>query len=503
MNDITEFQKKIYENLKKRAFSFEGVVSEELLEFRENLNFFSRRKFNGIDESSFLSLVDKSQLIFLGDFHTFDQSIKNLVRLMNRIESGDIAIALEMIESKHQEILDSYLANHITELEFLEAINYSESWRFPWNHYKLIFDSAKNNNIEILALNSSGSLDAREEFAADKINQWKSSNRSKKLLVLFGELHLAPNKLPQKVISKKLFDSHLIIHQNLDEVYWNKKTNEEYLRFNDNEVCLVSSPPWMKYESMIYWFEGLMDDCEFELHEYIISSGVKIFSENQADQFKEVSIKLSELLNTDYIENEVNLYDHSALDFLKDKLEKSQFYSYYLNCFLNNESFVSLDSNDIYCANYSYNELIKLSGFNLCFEKITGSSGFTPDPPSLNLIYVFSHIYSYICCKLLNPYIKCDLYQDLVNKFNKEKIDRALSEKDFSDFSFLDENFLLKKIAYMIADIYISQEKIGNIDDIFVFEDNFFKKLNELKIKKYVNEIVDTKNISTTKKRVF
>ena len=47
--------------------------------------------------------------------------------------------------------------------------------------------------------------------------------------------------------------------------------------FSQNEFCIVSAPPWVKYESMVYWYENLCDDPDFDIHEYIIENGKKIF----------------------------------------------------------------------------------------------------------------------------------------------------------------------------------------------------------------------------------
>ena len=72
---------------------------------------------------------------------------------------------MEIVHQKNQEEITRYLNGTITELEFLEGINYHESWRFPWNHYKTFFDLAKKKNFEIIALNSEGTLKERDEIA--------------------------------------------------------------------------------------------------------------------------------------------------------------------------------------------------------------------------------------------------------------------------------------------------------------------------------------------------
>ena len=151
--------------------------------------------------------------------------IWRLLRNLVKTKSKKLALGVEFVHIEFQNAINQYLDNLITEYEFLEAINYHESWRFPWNHYRFFFQMAKKNNLKVIALNSSGTLEERDIVAADIISDFHSENLETTLLVLFGELHIVPDKLPN-LVKERIEGIHsTIIHQNLDEVYW--KSMEE------------------------------------------------------------------------------------------------------------------------------------------------------------------------------------------------------------------------------------------------------------------------------------
>ena len=60
---------------------------------------------------------------------------------------------------------------------------------------------------------------------------------------------------------------------------------DKVLKFNKREYILLTSAPWLKYESQIYWYEHLSEDPEFDIHEYIIENGALNFSENVPENF--------------------------------------------------------------------------------------------------------------------------------------------------------------------------------------------------------------------------
>jgi hypothetical protein len=392
--------------------------------------------------------VQNSQVVYLGDFHTFDQSLKNLVRITQQLlkNKSKFILALEMIQTDYQSILDAFLMGQLTELEFLDSIRYSESWRFPWTHYKILFDLATEHGIQIKALNSTGSLEQRDQQAAEIIVQTVQKYPSTPVLVLFGELHIAPNRLPKQVLLQggQTIDNQTIIHQNLDAPYWSivdqglRLNDHKVIKYSDQEFCLLSSPPWMKYESMIYWFENLMDDPDYDLHEYILETGLKIFNDNTYDNFVNLLVNISANfgLHKDTIPiDSIKIYDHSNLDFVSNQIEtinpKGQ-KELYQNLLDKNQSFFCYEDGFIYCANYSVNKLSTLAGMFLfvffnqrLLKEVTKAS--LPNWKRL-LFYIYLNANGYLASKTINPFLKCDLYKDIELHYRKsdKKSDQAL-----------------------------------------------------------------------------
>ena len=283
MNDLSQseaelykYHLSIYQYLKNKAKSYEGEISKELKSFQKNQFKLSKRNFCISNFNELKKSINQSRIIYLGDFHTFDQNSKNLERLIKILlkTKKEIILGVELVMQENQIYIDEYLKSNITEKEFLELIQYHDSWRFPWPQYKIFFDMARDNNFSIVALNSTGTLVQRDQKAAKIISHFVNNNENVKMLVLFGELHIAPNKIPHEVniFSKKKI-KQTIVHQNLDNVYWelhksafDQKLKSHVVKFEADEYSLQTAPPWVKYESMIYWYEHLLEDPEFDIH---------------------------------------------------------------------------------------------------------------------------------------------------------------------------------------------------------------------------------------------
>lgn len=432
-SEILKLRKKIYKNLKERASRYEAP-NQELIEYQKDQNLHAKREFNLSSMEHLIEKVVDSQVIFLGDFHTFDQNIRNVLRIIKILvaQKSDCIIGLEMISASHQIYIDAYLQRHLTDLEFLESINYNQSWRFPWSHYKLIFELAKEHNLKIIGLNKKGSLANRDRYAASLLTQSMLENQNSKILVLYGELHITKNKIP--LLLKEFYPeaSNVIIHQNLDDIYWRLikhfDLEQGIIQFTSNEFCIVSAPPWIKYESMIYWYENLIDDPEFDIHEYIIETGAKIFVDDTYENFLNISLELSNHLNLKITKEDLedfNLYDHTYLDYIEDKLETHlsagllSFYQYLLST---NKSFRFPNMPTFYCSSYSMNRISYLAGIHILHHFLTQNniSSFeilnSKSSTKKFLLFCYEAIFAYFFSKIINPHRKCDMYQDLSRK---------------------------------------------------------------------------------------
>lgn len=490
--EITNIQKTLYNNLKKRAYSYEGVLSDELKSYRKAQNKYAKRDFKFTTSEDLFAKIKNSDVIYLGDIHTLDQNTKNLERIFRFLKDSNekIAFGLEFIFTFQQPKIEYYLNNHITELEFLESINYEHSWKFPWKHYKIFFEFSKKHKIPILALNSQGSLKKRDEEAAKIISNFKEKNKDHKILVLFGELHIIPDKIPNIVsnLSKGPINQ-LIIHQNLDDVFWKiKNTDSSIVKFSENEYSLQVSPPWIKYESMICWWENIINDPEYDLHEYILEKGVESHSSEVSEKLFFFSQLVNQTLELGVQKRELenfNILNSQNLNPILKKVKslKNSILEIFLKKLLTNGIFFKLPYTfEYYCPNYSTNKIAGISGVHLRSILLKNYFPFKKKP-ELFLHFLGNFFASYISVKIFNPYKKCDLYFDIVKKIISESTPKS-EKKILLHSKYILDNLDKKNFPKELFDqkspfeLYFSARIIG-----YFLGEVFHQKLDSLSMK--------------------
>lgn len=468
------------------SFEENNYALSQYLKDQEN---YSKRNFtlSSIDELT--NSVKNSQAIFLGDFHTFDQNIRNVLRIIKVLlsENKNCTLALEMVNAKYQLFIDAFLEGHITDLEFLESINYHESWRFPWSHYKLIFELAKQFQIKVIGINKSGSLSHRDEYAANRLHELFEEDPDRKLLVLYGELHITKDKIPALLKLKYPQARQAIIHQNLDEVYWKLTKNnieQGIVSFTESEFCIVSAPPWIKYESMIYWYENLCDDPEFDIHEYIIENGKKIFSDETSENFVNICLDLSKYLHLNLTADDIedfNLYDHTNLSTVEEKIQESsstpllKLYEYLIS---NSYSFKLPKGSSFYCSNYSMNRISYLAGMHIFHHYLDQSNIDTHsilNSKSTNskfTLFTFESMFAYFFSKIINPHRKCDMFADLKSKETNSPFVLKMA------LNILESDTTLKLAGVPLKDVYEMSLMIGHILGEYLYDELFSGKQN-------------------------
>ena len=495
---LNKLQKNLFDYMKNKALSYECEPSQQLKDYSADQKKFSKRNFFLSSLSELIKTIEKSDIVYLGDFHTFDQSSRNMERILRTLVSANnnhLSLGVEFVHTHNQHYIDQYLNNFISEHEFLESIEYRESWHFPWNHYRFFFQMAKKHNLKIIALNSEGDLQSRDHLAAEKIDIYINQHPDTTLLILFGELHIVQDKLPALVTINNPLLVQTIIHQNLDEVFWKLKADQrenQVIKYNDLEFSIQSSPPWVKYESMIYWYENLLEDPEFEIHEYVMDSGLMTFNSTVFDTFIYITEKLSNTFELDLKKEEIedfNLYDHSKMEYLLtiiESLPSKTDVTLYKKLIETGRAFKIPGEQIYYCSNYSINRISYLAGLHLQniilkkSKKTTEKA--TKESATINLIYHI--IIAYFSSKIINPYRKCNLYQDLLKDSQgdtttpelKKDIDLALAIIDQQ----LSKGELLKEILKNQSQfqIYRSVRLVSYFLGDILF-DNFYKNDNK------------------------
>lgn len=495
---VWDLHKTIYKQLKKRAQSLEGSVSRELKSYERNQRKYANREFKGATIDELFSAIRNSHVVFLGDFHSFDQNTRNLERLTRELikQKNKFSLGVELVGSDQQYAIDLYLDHKITELEFLEEIDYHKSWRFPWSYYRPFFEMARKHHLQIVALNSDGTLEERDLRAAETIGEALKKNPNERFLILFGELHIVPNKLPARLekIAGDLIENYraTIIHQNLDEVFWKIheveiEKHNQIVKFGDREFSLQTAPPWIKYESMIYWYENLSDDPEFELHDYILNTGILNLHSNVPENFLFLCEKIRKTLEFDVSDEEMedfNLYEHQNLSIVSDKvgrIPKATLSNFYKRLISVGRVFRIPFSNNYYCSSYSINRISFICGLhlqditirkkNINYESILMEAHLEKK----FILFLKQSSIGYLASKVINPFRKCDLYLDFKEKFTYSQGDKETLEVYESLINIIEaegcedfKNLLVKKSHLHIYEV---ARKLGFYFGEVLYED--------------------------------
>jgi uncharacterized iron-regulated protein len=102
-----------------------------------------------------------ARLVSVGETHDNlnDQRVElAVIRELDRRFPGKVAIGMEMFRQPQQEVLDRWTRGELTELEFLKASRWHETWGFDFGAYREILMFAREHRIDVVALNPSREL---------------------------------------------------------------------------------------------------------------------------------------------------------------------------------------------------------------------------------------------------------------------------------------------------------------------------------------------------------
>jgi hypothetical protein len=234
---------------------------------RKYIQEFSRefQNFEYVCESKeIIERARDANLIWIGDYHALERSqiyaaqfIKQLVAKGQRV-----AVAVEPVFARNQDILDSWMSGKISEQEFLSRIRYDEEWGCDWKGYKKIFETARELSVPVYGAdchprNDMRSIGRRDLGIARRVARLVEKDPSRTLVVIFGESHLATSHLPGRVRAilerKRRSAKELLILQNIDTVYWEVQESDFHeaaaVCLGEGAYCVFNATPIEKYES--------------------------------------------------------------------------------------------------------------------------------------------------------------------------------------------------------------------------------------------------------------
>ena len=108
-----------------------------------------------------IGMLSGARLVSVGETHDNlnDQRVElTVVRELYRRFPGKVAIGMEMFREPQQAVLDRWVAGELTELEFLKESKWYGTWGYDFGAYRDLLLFAKENRIDVIALNPSKEL---------------------------------------------------------------------------------------------------------------------------------------------------------------------------------------------------------------------------------------------------------------------------------------------------------------------------------------------------------
>lgn len=264
----------LYRQLENHVQHLLGQEGPELKAYRNQFDKEFQKLWKTSSREQLIDEIEKSDIVLLADFHALQQSQKAQLRILKAslIERPPV-LAVEFFNQIHQKHIDQYVKGSLTEREFLKAVEWNESWGFPWENYRPILRFAQRQKIPVYGINrqfngvSGKNLKSRDEFAAEQILKIRKGHPDRRVFVIYGDLHLASSHLPKSLQKKKSKKDHfrtLTVFQNNEKIYFKLLEKEEevsvdVVRLSRDQFCVVSVPPWVKWQNYLLFLERHLD----------------------------------------------------------------------------------------------------------------------------------------------------------------------------------------------------------------------------------------------------
>jgi uncharacterized iron-regulated protein len=103
-----------------------------------------------------MDMASGARLVAVGETHDSVHAHRvelEIIRELERRFPGRVAIGMEMFRSPQQETLDRWSRGELSELEFLKEVKWYGNWGSDFGYYRAILEFARDNRIDIIALN--------------------------------------------------------------------------------------------------------------------------------------------------------------------------------------------------------------------------------------------------------------------------------------------------------------------------------------------------------------
>ena len=359
--ELLEIQKKLWRWNKE-------IIEHSVLVKEPGFDRYERNYRNAVKEYQRVADLDEmmeaillSDIVYVGDYHTCNQSQRSFLRMLKAVVKKDsnFVLALELIHKKYQRVLDEYLAGEIDESAFLRRINLREHWVFDlWESFKPLFDFCRYHNIPIVAVDSApigSDVSKRDAASAKLIAKIMKKHDGKRMFVFIGDLHIAPQHLPKDVTRELkavgLKKKPLILFQNSETIYWKlaEEGADDYVqvvKLKNGHYCRMHTPPVILQRSYLNWLEHEEGEIDYA---------------DAKSSFLELVDRICDFLKLDLdgSRDEVEIFTCGDLSFLERLKELDEFSKAELTTIkqqiLASESYYIAKSKMVYLASLSIN----------------------------------------------------------------------------------------------------------------------------------------------------
>lgn len=247
--------------IKRQIREVQGPEDAELKRYyRGYARTLEKSRFHPSDPGEFLAAGAEKGIALVGDFHTLDQAQRQFIKVAKAMhEAGrPPVLALEMVLARHDGALQEFLHSGAPdEATFLDETGYFDNWGFDFNHYRPILALARKLDLPVHGINSEGPLAKRDKAMASRLAKLRADYPGRPLLVLVGDLHLAPGHLPRELSKHGLEPA--VLFQNSESVTMDRMRRGEepfgWFRINGSHFLVNNTAPWVKMQTYLTWLE--------------------------------------------------------------------------------------------------------------------------------------------------------------------------------------------------------------------------------------------------------
>ncbi len=447
---LVQIRKDFYKTIRKRVEAIIGQETKELGTYRERYEKeLNQLAWTAIDKKHLFARLASADLVIVGDFHAQKQSTRGFLRIIRKLKSP-IVLALECLTEEDQAVIDLFMDGKLAEKDFLSRVAWKKKWGFPWENYRPLFKWAQQNKVRIYGINaapSALSLLKRDERSAQLLKKIHNLHPQHKILVQYGDLHIASTHLPKQIKRKIPRADICVIYQSPEVLYFKimekqKELSTDVVKLTDDKWALNVLPPWIKWQDYLLYLESGYD------------KRIKISDIDPTDSVSQSVELLSKSFGLKTDPSSLSVYSAND-DAFFDQVDKLPLIlkKRVLDHVQEGISFYLPEIQVGYLARFSVNHVTRVAA-QYIYHKEKGFLKTIVDPKKEFLKMIWLEAVTYLCSKVTNPKRKTDTLQDIRTALQKEQFDDRGKEA------------LMLSLTQKLAELqFLSQGKIRIHDD--------------------------------------